>query len=210
MSIRAVVFDIGGVLELAATTGDPTRAYDAFLAAWDTQLGFPAGELVRRMGQMTGDGEIGTCTEAQYNAELVTVAGIDAAHLPRFLSESWDIYLGRPNDELFTWIRRRRATHRIAMLSNSFVGAREREEERYRFSELCELIVYSHEVGVKKPDERIYRVTLDRLGLRPDEVVFVDDVAPNIEAASAIGLHTVHFQETAPALHALDALLDGE
>lgn len=61
-------------------------------------------------------------------------------------------------------------------MSNSFVEAREREQDAYGFEDLVDEIVYSHEVGMCKPDPRIYELTCMRLGVGPEEMVFLDDV----------------------------------
>lgn len=57
---------------------------------------------------------------------------------------------------------------KTGILSNSLVGARKREQEAYRFSDMCDVIVYSHEEGYLKPDPQIYRTVCDRLGVAPD------------------------------------------
>ena len=57
--------------------------------------------------------------------------------------------------------------------------------------------VISGEVGLIKPDPRIYRLLLERHGIDAAEAVYVDDVARNAEAATALGLHGIHF--TGPA-----------
>ncbi len=102
-----------------------------------------------------------------------------------------------------------RPRYRTGILSNSFVGARERECGRYRFDELADLIVYSHEVGMSKPDPRIYELTWQRLAVRPEEMVFLDDVEPFVAAAAALGIQAVRFTDTAQAIADLDAILTG-
>jgi putative hydrolase of the HAD superfamily len=97
---------------------------------------------------------------------------------------------------------------RTAILSNSFVGAREKEHEAYGFTDLVDDIVYSHEVGLSKPDAAVYALTCDRLGVAPDEVVFVDDVAVNVAAARALGMAGVLFTDTASTIAAVRARLD--
>jgi HAD superfamily hydrolase (TIGR01509 family) len=67
-------------------------------------------------------------------------------------------------------------------------------------------VVISCEVGVSKPDPRIYQLCLDRLGLPAAETLFVDDRADNIEGAARIGLRTLHW-EGADALDRLRALV---
>jgi putative hydrolase of the HAD superfamily len=93
------------------------------------------------------------------------------------------------------------------MLSNSFIGAREREEARYRLGEMTELIVYSHEEGIEKPDAQIYERTCELLALPPGETVFLDDVEAYVEGARAIGMHAILYRDNAQAIRDIEALL---
>ena len=95
------------------------------------------------------------------------------------------------------------------MLSNSFVGARRKEQECYGFSGLADLIIYSHEVGLAKPDRRIYELTCDQLQVRAEETIFVDDLPVNVNAAREIGLQGVLYQDNAQAIADINALLTG-
>jgi glucose-1-phosphatase len=92
-------------------------------------------------------------------------------------------------------------------ISNSFVGATEREEARYGFSAVCDEIVYSHEVGIEKPDPRIFELALARLGVRPEESIFLDDLAVHVEAARALGMKAVLYESNAQAIAAIEAHL---
>lgn len=95
---------------------------------------------------------------------------------------------------------------RTGLLSNSWgVG----DYPRHLFSELFDEVVISAEVGMRKPEERIFQLTIGRLGLTPAECVFVDDVEGNIVAAQALGFGTVHHQEPASTRSELSGLLVG-
>jgi HAD superfamily hydrolase (TIGR01509 family) len=74
-------------------------------------------------------------------------------------------------------------------LSNSNELHWERNANDLGVNELFEVAISSHEVGVCKPDLRIYHVALDRLGVAPDAVMFFDDVAVNVIAAKRLGIH---------------------
>ena len=82
MAIRAVVFDIGGILEIIPEGGDPTQRFPDMIARWEERLGLAPGELDRRITAMDErfsaagkDGAIGTCTEEEWLAELVQRQG---------------------------------------------------------------------------------------------------------------------------------------
>ncbi len=62
-------------------------------------------------------------------------------------------------------------------------------------------IVVSGDEKMMKPDPAIYRLALDRFGLRGDESVFIDDNLDNVAAAAAFGIHAIHFTDE-PALRA--------
>ncbi len=200
MAIRAVVFDIGGVLEITPDQGVRAR--------WEARLGLVQGGIDGRVGDVWRDGSLGRHSEAEVRQSLGALLGMDQAQVDAFMCDLWDEYLGTLNAELAAYVAGLRQRYRTALLSNSFVGAREREQERYGFAALADLIVYSHEVGVAKPEPRIYELTWERLGIQPAEMIFVDDVAPNVDAARALGIRGVLFRDTAQAIAEIDAYLD--
>jgi epoxide hydrolase-like predicted phosphatase len=91
--------------------------------------------------------------------------------------------------------------------ANSFVGAREREHAAYGLGDLVDVLVYSHEIGVAKPDPRAYEITCERLGVSPDEVAFLDDVEAAVDGARAVGMQAVHYRDNAQAIGELENLI---
>jgi putative hydrolase of the HAD superfamily len=214
MTIRAVVFDIGGILEIVPEGGDPTRRFPDMFARWEARLGLSPGEMGARLAQMDErlnaagkDGSIGTCTEEEWLAELRLATGMDDAQMAAFMRDFWDTYVGDPNTELITYFKGLRPRYRTALLSNSFVGARREEEARFGFAAMTNLIVYSHEEGMNKPDRRIYERAWQRLGVQPHEMIFLDDVAQNSLAARDCGIHAVRFHDNAQAIAEIEACL---
>ncbi|RPE13503.1 HAD family phosphatase [Chitinophaga lutea] len=53
---------------------------------------------------------------------------------------------------------------------------------------------YSHLIGLRKPEKEAYQLILDENNLRPEETLFIDDTLPNVEAAKALGIQTIHLQ----------------
>jgi putative hydrolase of the HAD superfamily len=202
MTIRAVVFDIGGVLEIAPDGGEPTGAFPEMMARWETRLHLGPGELDRRLRSMKGNGRLGTCSESEeeWHEELRLVTEMDQAQLDAFVRDFWDVYLGKLNSELATYFSSLRPRYRTALLSNSFVGARRREQERYHFAEMTDLIIYSHEEGIAKPERRIFELTCERLSVLPGEIVFLDDHEPHVAAASELGIQAILYGTTPQAI----------
>jgi putative hydrolase of the HAD superfamily len=123
------------------------------------------------------------------------------------MADLWAEYLGTLNAELAAYFAGLRPRYKTAILSNSFVGAREKEQARYGFGDLCDLIVYSHEEGMQKPERRFYELACERLGVQPAEVVFLDDVEVCVAAARELGMHAILFRDTAQAIADLQACL---
>ena len=209
MAIRAVVFDIGGVLEITQDLS-PTRSQDSITRSWETRLGWPAGEIDVRMRDAWIGGGVGTVTLDEVHRALRDRVGLDDEQVAAFMADLWREYLGTANTELIEYARGLRPRYRTGILSNSFVGAREQEQAAYGFEDLVDDIVYSHECGMAKPDPRIFALTCERLGVRPEETIFVDDYAPNVEAARAAGLHALLYTDHATVIGQIERLLAEE
>jgi epoxide hydrolase-like predicted phosphatase len=96
---------------------------------------------------------------------------------------------------------------RIGLLTNNVKEFGEHWRATFPI-ELCDDIVDSSHVGMRKPEREIYALTCERLAIAPHEAVFIDDNADNIAAARAYGMEAVHFGEDPwAALADLDAIL---
>jgi epoxide hydrolase-like predicted phosphatase len=197
--IRAVVFDIGGVLEVTPRLG--------VTQVWEGRLGLEAGEVTERMFDIFRAGSIGTVTEDEVHQALKDRLGLDDRQLTAFMDDVWREYLGTANTELIEYARQLRPRYRTGILSNSFVGARERERAAYGFEDLVDDIVYSHEVGMSKPDPRIYTLACARLGVPPAGTVFVDDSDVCAAGARDVGMHPVLYRDNAQAIEEIEALI---
>ena len=187
MPIGAVVFDIGGVLEVVA----PPQAW---LDPWRARLGLSSlREVERALTEADPDGlvETGGLSEDEYSAQFARALGLTPPQAAEFMADMWDWYCGRLDEALMEFACSLRPTYRLAILSNSADGARREEERRYGFSRLFDPIIYSHEVGLAKPDPAVFELTCAQLELPPGAIVFVDDVPENVAAADAAGLYGV-------------------
>ena len=196
---RAVAFDVGGVLEVTPATG--------WAARWEERLGLDSGELGRRLGSVWRAGAIGTISERHVTPSIRQILGLGGEQAAALMADMWAEYLGTLNTELAEYARGLRARCRTGIISNSFVGARWRERERYHFENLADVIVYSHEAGVAKPDPLIFRLACEALGVEPSELVFVDDAREHVDAARDLGIQAVLFTGNAAAITAIEARL---
>jgi epoxide hydrolase-like predicted phosphatase len=202
MTIQAVVFDIGGVLEITPDLG--------WADAWESRLGLAPGELHERMNDAWRGGSIGTISEAEVRQAARERLGLDEQQLAELMADIWREYLGTANTELIEYARRLRPRYRTGILSNSFVGAREREQTAYGFEDLVDVIVYSHECGMSKPDPGIYALACGRLRVEPAQMVFLDDSERCVEGARQAGIHAVLYSGNAQAIRDIEDLLDSK
>ncbi|MGW1752592.1 HAD family hydrolase [Streptomyces sp. NPDC002092] len=200
MTVTCVVFDIGGVLEITPKTGWARR--------WEEQLELPLGTVNERMRDVWRAGGMGSISERDVHEQVAARLGLGPPQVEAFMADLWAEYLGTPNEELIAYVRGLRGSFRLGILSNSFVGAREREAALYDFDDLVEQIVYSHEIGIGKPDLRAYEAVCKALDVRPQNCLFIDDVAVNVEAAQAAGMQGHLFEDNARAITRIAAHLD--
>ena len=197
--IRAVIFDIGGVLEHTPPTGHRKR--------WEADLGLAHGELDRTMGDVWLGGRLGTVSEDEVHTALADRLRLSPSQVQQFMAGFWEEYLGTLNTELAEYAASLRPRYRTGILSNSFVGARGREQQRYGFADLVDVIAYSHEIGVAKPDPAAYLLTCERLAVAPEEAVFLDDRQQAVDGAHAVGMAAIRFRDNAQLMADLEVLL---
>jgi putative hydrolase of the HAD superfamily len=198
--IRAAVFDVGGVLERV----DDEMWPQTWIGGWERRMGLPAGYVE---AALPGWGT-GPPTEAQMRAAYGAALGLDEAQRDQLMAEMWDGYCGELDVVLRDFIVGLRPRLKTAILSNSADGARREEQRRFGFEELVDVLVYSHEVGLEKPDPAIFRLTGSLLGVQPSEIVFLDDNARHVDAAADCGWHAVLHRDTEGSIRAIRSLLE--
>lgn len=163
-------------------------AYWQHRHAYDADL--PAAEYWRRV--LAASRPRGGAPDA---AELAWLIAADVA--------SWSVY----HDEVWALAAAFRAAGgRTGFLSNSGPEVMARVRADHPLEARFDAVVISCEVGLAKPDPRIFRLGLERLGLPAAATLFVDDRADNVEAAARVGLQAFQF-EGADALERLRALV---
>jgi FMN phosphatase YigB (HAD superfamily) len=119
--------------------------------------------------------ETGVLTEARYRSRIAAALGLVPGQDRRLFTAMWDWCCRELDTELAAFAASLRPRYRTTILSNSADGARREEHARYRFADSCAPVVYSHEIGVSKPDPARYLLACQALGLPPSQVAMVDD-----------------------------------
>jgi len=196
--IRAVIFDVGGVL-IRTEDREPRRVLEARLGlapggAEKLVFNSPHGSQAQR-GAIRSD-ELWTWVRGQL--------GLDDAGLQAFRRE---FFAGDVLDQaLVKLVRGLRGRYQTAILSNYMDDLIENVTERYPMADAFDLIVGSAYEGVTKPEAAIFERALARLGRAPHEAVFIDDLAHNIAGAQAVGMAAIHYTPGLDVAAALAAL----
>lgn len=201
MSIEAVIFDLGGVL---VRTED--RQPRAALAA---RLGMSYQELddLVFLSPTGYEATLGKLSTLDHWRSVLASLGLEESKLQEVQAGFWGG--DRLDRELIDLLRSLRGRYRTALLSNAWDDLRQVLTERWGISDAFDEVIISAEVGLAKPDPRIYHLTAQRLGVEPQQAVFVDDMPRNVQAAREQGMHAIQFIDSAQTRRDLAALLNG-
>ncbi len=199
MAIRAVIFDIGGVLELLR---DP----DLLAKQWQ-RLGLPKDEQREKtLAALWWETTLGRISPEEMRERQRKILGLSAEEMRAWRAEVVaQLYL---NAELADFAQSLRPRYKTALLSNAFADEPPRLRAWYQIEERFDLVIYSCEVGMGKPEAPIFQYALERLGVQPEEAIFVDDVPANVEAARKLGIRAMQFLDTRQAIREIQAMLD--
>ena len=197
--IRAVVFDWGGVIQRTMDCG-PRRALDS-------ELGLPSGSVERAVFHSAEweQASRGKCSADEAWAAIVASLGYPPDRIREFIER---FFAGDRLDREFLWIIRvlRRQGLRVGLLSNAPPGRTSDDSSvgRWGLDGLFDAQVFSYQVGVLKPDPRMYGTILAALAVPPGgdltadeltagETLFIDDSPVNVQGALDVGMDALRF-----------------
>jgi glucose-1-phosphatase len=198
MSIKAVFFDLGGVIvrtefqaprqQLAEKLGLEYEDLDRIVFDSDSGLRASVGEI----------------TSAEHWASVLQRLKRPASEISLIRDE---FFAGDIVDRtLLEYIRSLRGKYKTGLISNAWSDLRE-FIVREKFDDAFDDMIISAEVGAMKPEPKIFQVALERFGVKSKEAVFVDDFYVNIEGCEKVGMKGIHFRDAESTLEQLKKLL---
>jgi putative hydrolase of the HAD superfamily len=183
--IKAVLFDFGLVISAPRPPGR--------FREYESELGIAEGTINQIMfdSKAWQEALVGRLSMQAFwyaigpSLNLTTRARIDDFRRRYYGDEFAD-------PSVLSLIRRLQGKTRLAVLSNHPPGL-DQWLEGWQIRHFFEVVIASGDVGCAKPDPEIYYISLDRLGLRPHETVFIDDTPGHVTAAQAVGIHGIVF-----------------
>ena len=199
--IEAIISDFGGVLT--------TPLIQSFMAFQD-HTGISPEVLGKAMHASASDDgenplfklERGEITEAAFLERISDALEPLLGHRPE-MHRFKEIYFQalNPNPPMIDLMAElKESGYRMAMLTNNVREWEPLWRSMLPVDEIFETVVDSGFVGCRKPESRIYAMTLERIGIAPDACLFVDDVEVNCEGARKAGINAVHFRDNEQAI----------
>jgi epoxide hydrolase-like predicted phosphatase len=208
--IEAVISDFGGVLT--------SPLVDSFTAI-QNDSGIPMaalGEAMMAMAEKTGANplfelETGRMTEREFlsglDHELSAKLGRDV-HMHDF-GERYFGYL-EPNQRVIEYMRELRGRgYKMAICTNNVREWEHRWRAMLPVDEIFDVVVDSAFVGARKPEPKIFKVTLERLDVPAERSLLLDDIELNCNAARELGMHAVWFRSNDQAIEEIEEALAG-
>jgi putative hydrolase of the HAD superfamily len=189
--IKAIIFDLGNVII--------DLHYERTVQRLVELSGCTAEELGEMLVQdpVLQEFEVGAISENEFRERFCTLIGIKLND--RAFDDLWNSFLGEIAPRRIEQMLVLRKKFQTYILSNTnSIHVRCFNAQMYAahgissLDELVEKVYYSHEVGMRKPNPAIYVHLLEKEGLQPDQTLFIDDRADNIEAAADLGIRTYH------------------
>jgi epoxide hydrolase-like predicted phosphatase len=188
MAIRAIIFDLGGVLLRTADFSPREKLAN--------QLGMSRAELEELIfgGDSGGAVQKGEISLEEYWRTVQERLNYSPDEFKALI----EVFFAEDglDHELVDYIRELRRGYKTALLSNATSDLRTQVAEKWHIEDAFDIMVISGEVGMIKPEPGIFKLTLEQLGVEAQEAVFVDDMLRNVDGARKAGLNAIQFQST--------------
>ena len=189
--IKAIIFDFGRVIS--------TQKPMSLFRGYEKEMGLAPGVLNATMfGHPIWEQVlVGRKTVDEYWGEIGPLVGL---HAPEAVAAFRRRYHADEaiNEGVLNLVRTLHGQYKLAVLSNAPPGL-VRWLDEWSIKGLFDVVFCSGDEGVAKPDPVAFERTLERLGVAPQEAIFIDDSPRHVAAARALGVHAIHFT-TADAL----------
>jgi len=184
-TIKAIIFDWGGVLCEETALG--------LISYFSKALTVAPEALVGAFRPFLAAFQKGEISEDDLWEGMCAALGIERLHNPSLWGDALRaIYV--PKKEMFVLASRlKEKGYTVGLLSNAEMAAMDFfYEQGYA---MFDAAVFSCAEGMRKPEQRIYEIALERLGVKPHEAVFIDDRVDFIAGAKKLGIHTILFKD---------------
>lgn len=185
---EALLCDVDGVV----------RLWDDSMQRIDARFGLGSGTLadIAFRPDLLSPAVTGAISDAEWRAAVaVELAGhTGSRQRAERAVATWSAYVGRVDDAVVKILASARASVHVVLVSNATTRLHD-DLTRLGVLDAVDSVISTADLGIAKPDPRVYLSVADRFGLTPDRCLFVDDTPVNVEAAQRAGMTGVVFQD---------------
>jgi putative hydrolase of the HAD superfamily len=204
--IEAVIWDFGGVF-----TASPFEAFERY----EREKGIPVG-VIRKINSTNHENN----AWAMFERSDLDFAGFDAAYAAEALALGFQIpgrdvvalLAGEFRPEMIEALRRIKTRFKTGCITNNMPAdaagggtAAHRSIYAREIMEMFDVVIESSKIGIRKPDPRIYQMMCEKLGVKPDACVYLDDLGGNLKPARSMGMTTIKVVSGPQAIAELEA-----
>ena len=203
--IKAVIWDFGGVFT--------TSPFEAF-ARYERERGIPVG-VIRKINSTNHENN----AWAMFERSAIDFTGFDAAFAAEAMTLGYQIpgrdvvalLAGDFRPEMIEALRRIKTRFKTGCITNNMPAdaaaavATSRSIYSREIMELFDELIESSRIGIRKPDPRIYLMMCEKLGVKPEACVYLDDLGGNLKPARALGMTTIKVESGPQAISELEA-----
>ena len=198
MTVRAIFVDLGGVL--VRTEFQAPRQHLA------ERLGLEYENVVKLVfeGETSEQASLGRISEEEHWAAVMRRLRLPLSNADAVRDE---FFAGDVVDrELLDHLRDLHETYKVGLISNAWSGLRPWIVKQ-KFDDVFDAMIISAEVGLMKPDPRIFELALEKLGVTAPESIFLDDFKAHVDGARELGIHAIQFGAHDQAIDELEKML---
>lgn len=192
IQIKAVIFDIGGVFALGKDLSQNGSRTKGVHEAISKSLGISLDQWFDTIGEIYEKTITGKTTEKQFLSFLSKIFKKDSTYLRNLFFKNYKLNF-RQNKSLYKFAEKLNKKYKTAILSDQHPISNDAVVPKNKIKKF-DVVVISFKVGLRKPNPSIYKLTLQKLKLRPEECVFIDNQVWNLTPAKKLGIHTILFK----------------
>lgn len=199
MKIKTIFVDIGGVLVRTKNTNARK--------IWEKKLGLKPRQLTHEIYkvQPAAEATVGLVTADKIWQNIAHKYSLNDSESNALRK---DFFAGdKLNEAFYKYVVTLHKKYKIALFTNAWDDARTTNIQKFHLDKICDNMIISSEVKMRKPHKKIFKLALNLMNTTAGESVFIDDTMENIRVGREMGLHSIHFIHTKPAIDQIRRLL---
>jgi len=189
---KGIIFDYGGVFSIETNLKEFAKMYAQ-------KLGADPDTFWKVLDENWQKAKINEMNSQLFWKNLAEFLNIDKDILRKDLMD----YFGF-RQEVLDLVKKLKENYKLAMISNQIEDWLEEVIEQHKLNDFLDVITTSYRFGKAKPDQGIFRETIEKLDLKSEEIIFIDDQEKNLSPAREVGMKTILFKDTEQLINELN------